>query len=102
MLLLGGHFAEGARVAVGPEDGVVAKPGGSARGEDEVAVDAALEGLDPAVGPGKRERADEMRPPGRRRAGGAQFRLDAAHRVAKVFLLTHHPQLALALCMALA
>ena len=70
VLFLGVHLAECARMAVGHEDRVVAEAFGVPRGgKNQLAVDPALENLDPPVGPGERQRADEMRPPGLRRAG---------------------------------
>jgi hypothetical protein len=42
-------------MAVGLENGIVAEPGCPARRKDEVAVDPALESLDPAIRPGERQ-----------------------------------------------
>ena len=80
MLLHGAHLAEGADMPVRPEDGIVAEACRPARGENKLAVDAALEGLGPSVGPGEGEDAVEMSPPGPRRASGAQLLFDARHR----------------------
>src|SRR3546814_20501373 len=58
---VGIHLAEGLVAAIGQEDGIVAEPLVAARRPDERAVDPAFEPFDMAVGPGERERADDMR-----------------------------------------
>ena len=63
VLFLGAHLAEGAVEAVGQEQRVVAEAVVAARRPDDDAIDAALEVLDMAVGPGQAERGDEMRAP---------------------------------------
>src|SRR5512143_3950443 len=63
MLADGIHLAEGLAAALGQEDRVVAEAALAARRPDEAPVDMALEALDMAVGPGERERADEMGAP---------------------------------------
>src|SRR5262245_11711394 len=86
VLLLRGHLAEGAVVAVGQEHRVVAEAGGSPRRPDERAVDAGLELLDVAVRPGDAERRDEMRAAlrGHRRAACPQLVLDLLHGASEV------------------
>src|SRR5688572_11051090 len=61
--MLGGWFdlAKGPLIAIGNEHRVIAKAVLPARRPDERAVDAALEAFDRAVGPGNRQRADEVR-----------------------------------------
>ena len=71
-------------MAVGQEDRVVAEAGRPARREDQLAVDPALERLDPPVRPGERQRADEMRPPWPRRARRLALPLDAGHRAGEI------------------
>mgnify|MGYP003343829832 CR=1 FL=1 len=63
--VLGGgvHFAEGFGAVVGQEHRVIAEAIAPTRRPDERAVDAAFKPFDMAVGPGERERADEMRRP---------------------------------------
>src|SRR3546814_7379322 len=64
--------------------GIVAEPLVAARRPDERAVDPAFEPFDMAVGPGERERADEMRVAAGVGAGVAQPGFDAAHRFVEI------------------
>ena len=82
VLLVGGHLAEGARMAVRQEDRIVAEAGAAARRPDQRAVDAAFELFEMAVGPGEAERRDEMRLAlrGLGRAALLQQALDPRHR----------------------
>ena len=84
MLLLRAHLAKSASMAVGPEDGIVAETRRAPWREHEIAVDPALERLGPAVRPGERQRADEMRPPRLWRARRQKLALDAGHRGGEV------------------
>src|SRR5688572_29716039 len=61
MLLRRVHLAEGDRVALWHEDGIVAEALLPARRSDERARDRALEHLAGAVGPGERQRRHERR-----------------------------------------
>src|SRR3546814_6919427 len=76
---VGIHLAEGLVAAIGQEDGIVAEPLVAARRPDERAVDPAFEPFDMAVGPGERERADEMRVAAGVGAGVAQPEIGRAH-----------------------
>ena len=85
MLLLGGHFAKGPRVTIGPEDGIVAESRHATRRKNQFTVNSTLVSVDSAVRPGERQRTDEMRPPRLCRADGGQFLLNSAHCRVKVF-----------------
>src|SRR5262245_1375561 len=86
VLLLCGHLAKGAVVAIGQEHRIVAEARGSTWRPHQRAVDARLELLDMAIRPGDAERGYEMRAAlrGHRRAACAQLVLDLLHGVAKV------------------
>jgi hypothetical protein len=71
---IAGHLAEGRVVSVGQEHRIVAEAGGAARRPDQRAVDARLEFLEMAVGPGDAQRRDEMRA----RCSGVARRVPAA------------------------
>src|SRR5262245_9784529 len=75
VLLVGGHLAEGAGVAVGQEHRIVAEARGAARRPHECAVSARLELLAMSVRPGDAQRGHEMRRalPRRRRATRPQL-----------------------------
>src|SRR3546814_13039680 len=61
MLFFRVHLAEADVVAMRLEDRIIAETPVPARRPDDGAVDAALERLHMAVGPGEGKRADEMR-----------------------------------------
>src|SRR4051812_39021871 len=77
VLLVRLDLAEGEGPALGDEHRVVAEAAVAARRPDQVPVDLAAEGLGVSVGPGERERRDEMGAPVRL---ALQLRLDAGHR----------------------
>src|SRR3954454_6679345 len=81
------HLAEGAALAFGDEDGVVAESAAAARLGRDLAVDAALVERDLAVGPGQAQGSDE----GGAAVGALEAAValreaveDAAHRGAEV------------------
>src|SRR5689334_8721770 len=86
VLLLAGHLAERARLAVWQEHRIVTEAGGPPRRPDQRAVDAALEFLGMPVGPGEAERGNEPGAPLLRREGVAlaKPRLDLLHGMVEV------------------
>src|ERR1700733_7559629 len=68
VLFLPAHLAEGAVIAIRPKDRIVAKSGGSSRGENKDPTPPAFESFVCPIRPAQRKDADKSRPPRRRRA----------------------------------
>src|SRR5262245_48671284 len=90
VLLLRGHLAEGARVAIGEEDRIIAEARGPPGWPDQRAVNPRLDLFYVAVRPGDAQRGDEMRAAlaGLARAALLQQPLDTCHGAVKVLRRT--------------